>query len=303
MSDLIVFAPEIVYEAVDPGLAMLEKPLIIRCAAVTGSGGAALGRDRFSAAGFLVYRQTAAGSSLEIWNENAKQWEPDPGGAPADQKPKPFAYQEGETFPWQGLLVAVSQKDAAGLNQFQADTGGSGYPRYSFRAFFASADKGSPTSVTSAPSQSIRFISLMDAIRAGIRVGEGQTPEDATEVHFFLRDSSRRVVGSVEIRADGGSARIEISNRSGAGAKLAVVRLLPAGDVEIQPPAGGKVQVLGALEVDAGLCVHGDVEVGGALEVDGTAKVHGDLEVLGTMETERIHYQPHGAPPGSKQWL
>lgn len=225
------------------GLAALEKPLEVRSAKVVFPDGAEFGQAS-GTAGFFVYREQSAGA-VEIWNEEAKQWQADPGGAPSALKPKPLIFKADDpSAPWQSPVVAAGQKDKDGKDQFGKAR--PDFPRYHFRTFFSGESGGTAYEGLSAPTAPIRFVSAMDAMRAGIKVGEDQTPEDATEITLFLKDAALRVLGSVFIRSEGGSARVEVSNFQ-AGAQRAVVRLLPNGDIELQPAAGRNVVLAGPL--------------------------------------------------------
>jgi hypothetical protein len=272
MSSLSVPIPILKFEAVDPNqpnLAVLEKPIEVRCSVVQFPNGTPFEQKHQKVAGFLIYRRQIA-SSIEIWDAAAKQWISDPGDAIADLKLTPFAFKsEDKSQPWLGLIVPAAQKDTTNKPQF-VPAGSSGFPQYFFRAYFASNDKNGNFSGFSSPSLALRFTKILDAIKAGIAVGEGQTPADATEIQLFLRNSNRQIIGSVEIIADGNSTQIEIANRDAGGVKQAIVRLLSNGDLEIQPALGRQVKVSGAINGD------------------------------------RIFYQPAdagGNPIGSKRWL
>lgn len=339
MPDLSVPIPTLKFEAIEPGLAVLEKPIEVCCAAVTFPDGTVFDQNNLGTAGFFVYRKQNA-ASTEIWNEDTKLWEPDPGAVLGSLKPKPLIFNQGAPSPWQFPLVAAGQKDKNDLDQFQkVQKAAPNFPQYFFRAYFASpflfsiglefqrnldnreiserlrqtfrvnrislssnvtvsiekqgnkwlitdkdnkktysvrtegnqinvyasTDNGNLSSGLSAPSSAIRFASVTDTMRAGIQVGENQKPETATEVLLFLRNDRLELIGSVEIKNVGGLAQIEISNRNAVGA---VIRLLPGGDVEIQPRQ--------------------------------------KLVITGYIEAERIFYQPAdsaGTPNGPKQWL
>ncbi len=266
MPTLSVPIPQLEYEVVSPGLAALEEPLVVRCAAVTFPDGSVFDQRNLGSAGLYLYRQRTPGVT-EIWNRGEKVWQPDPGTALGDLEPEPFIFKPEEEVPWQGLLVAAGRKDKNGVDQFQKAT--PEFPRYLFRAYFAAARNGSSYEGLSAPSASVRFVSMMDTIRVGLKVPEDQSPQDADEVAFFLRDASQQLLGTVKVKSEGGSARIEIANHQ-AGTERAVIRLLPSGDVEIQPLPGGK------------------------------------LVVSAPLHAEQVFYQPSGAagnPVGPKRWL
>lgn len=266
MPSLSVPLPTVKFDPAIPSqlnLAVLEKPVEIYSGNVTFPNGQPFEQTQQKVAGFFVYRQQAG--FAEIWDETAKLWKPDPGEALADLQPKPFAFKSGESEPWQGLFVPAGEKNPVFEKQ---DTGF----KYFFRTYFVSNETTGSISGLSAPSVAINFIGILDAIRAGIKLGENQKPEDATEVELFLRNQSGRIIGSLAIFSEGDSARIEISNRDGASSgQRAIIRLLPSGDVEIIPLPNRRVLMQGDLDVS------------------------------------RIFYQPAnpvtGVPIGSKQWL
>lgn len=266
MSHLVVPTPTLKFEAIAAGVAPLETPLEVRTAKVLLPDGSEFAQTNLGTAGFFVYRKPSA-ATTELWNEEAKNWQPDPGPAVSGLKPKPLIFKEGDPFPWQAPLVAAGQKDKNEKDQFKKAK--FGFPVYFFRAFFSATLNAVPVSGLSNPSAAVSFVSALDAIRAGVAVGEDETPKDATEITVFLRDASLKTLGSVMIRAEGASARLEISN-SVAGAQRAVLRIRPNGDVEIQPGGGGNVIVGGPMLAD------------------------------------RIFYQPadiSGNPTGGKKWL
>lgn len=239
MPTLNVPTPTLEFEAVAPGLAALEKPVEVRCGAPTFPDGSPFAEDDLGTAGFFVYRQQGP-ATTELWSEGAKRWEPDPGAAVAGFKTRPLVFSQGGAAPWRGPLVAAGQKDEGHQPQFQPTT--ADFPRYLFRAYFAASRKGQPFSGLSAPSAPVRFVGLLDAMRAGLGLGDGESPEDATLVRMFLRDANLQFAGLVEIRREGSSAVVEISNRE-AGSQRAMIRLKSNGDVEVEP-AGGRHIVL-----------------------------------------------------------
>jgi hypothetical protein len=251
MPSLSVPIPSLKFEAIDPSqpnLAVLEKPIEVRCSVVQFPNGTPFEQKHQKVAGFFIYRRQIA-SIVEIWDEASKQWIPDPGESIADLKPIPFAFKSEDTSqPWMGLLVPAAQKDKTDKSQF-IKAGSSGFPQYFFRAYFGSNDKIGDFSGLSSPSLALRFTNILDAIRAGIAVGEEETPANATEIQLFLRNSNLQTIGSVVISTlDDTSTKVEISNFNGFGTQQAVIRLLSDGDVEIQPAPGKKVKVLGLME-------------------------------------------------------
>ncbi|HEU5407730.1 MAG TPA: hypothetical protein VFU48_08170 [Nitrospira sp.] len=264
--DLLVPTPTLDFKPIDAGLAMLEKPIEVRCATVTFPDASRFEQGNLGTAGFFIYRQLGA-VPAEVWNDEDKLWEPDPGSGVIGLKPKALIFKEGDPVPWRAPVVAAGQKDKNDQDQFRKAA--PLFPQYFFRAYFAATRNGDSYSGLSGATSPIRFISALDAIRAGVKVGDGETPENATEVSLFLRDASRQFIGTIQIFSDSGSARIEISNRD-SGAQKAVIRMLANGDVEIRPAAGRNIIMDGPIHAD------------------------------------RIFYQPSdpgGAPVGAKLWL
>ena len=329
MPSLAVPTPTL--KPVTDGVALLEKPLEVQCATATFPDGTAFDQNSLAtpeaAAGFFIYRRRNA-SVTEIWNEENKLWEPDPGAALADFKPKPFIFKEGEALPWQTPVVAAGQKDSNDADQFQKSL--FGFPQYFFRAFFSATQNGLTSSGLSGASQFVRFVSVIDVMRAGIRVGEDETPEDATEVTLFLRNAALTTIGSVEIKSESGTARVEISNRDAAGAQRAAIRLLPNGDAEIQAAGASRavvrllangdaeIQTAGAQPASIRLRASGDTEIqaAGAQPAAIRLRANGDVEIQpvpggniimnGSLDVGRIFYQPAdiaGNPSGGKRWL
>lgn len=241
MTGLIIPTPVLQFKPVATGLAALEKPLEVRCAKVLLPDGAEFGQSNLGTAGFFVYRRRTA-TLYELWDEDAKEWKPDPGTAVANFKPKPLIFKQGDPFPWQAPLVAAGQKDKNDKDQFSKAK--FGFPLYYFRAFFSATVNAVQISALSSPSSTVSFVSTMDAMRAGVAVGEDETPENASEITLFLRDPNLRAIGAVVIRQDASSALVEISNSSG-GAQRAVIRLRANGDIELQPGSAGKITVNG----------------------------------------------------------
>jgi hypothetical protein len=398
MVNLSVPVPELVHDEVIPnlvpGLAVLEKPLTVRCAQVSLPDGTPFGLQHLGAAGFFIYRRRIAGAPVEIWDETAKQWQPDAGGIPpGNLKPKPFFFKEGDPFPWQGVLVGAMPD--GGIDKVSGNLPPQFlfFPQYFFRVYFAnprlfSSDEalqtdldnrlvsdelhedfkgngqalsrfnttvavqtqgnewhvfdpdnqkayaikkadgrldvyalgvnGDPLVGFSNPSQPVRFVSAMDAARAGIRLKEGEQPQNATEIHLFLRDQNHQLIGTVEIRNDGQKAQIELAKWDGGStpvsrvlletdgsisivahetvpAQRASIRLDASGDIAVQPAQGRTTALNNALEISAS---GGDVTLhcAGNLTLDSSQEItlNAPKVTIATaqeLETERILYR------------
>jgi hypothetical protein len=243
LMSLLVSTPTLSFEHLPapPNLAVLEKPVQVLCGVVTFPDGKIFDQSQQATAGFFVYRQQAG--VTEIWNETTKLWVADPGLALDSFKPKPLAYQPSQPSPWQGLLVPAIEKDTAFDNAAAYD--------YFIRTYFVSNPSTGSLNGLSPPSSLVKFANLIDSLRAGIKVPDRKKPEDIDEIQLFLRNPSLQIIGSVMIREDAGAARIEIANFDGSSPSTprAVIRLLPTGDIEIQPAAGREVKIVGSVSV------------------------------------------------------
>lgn len=248
MPDLAVPTPVVTFDRVASGAATLEKPIDVKCAAVMFPNGNAFDQSKLGAAGFFTYRQSAPGALFHIWDEGAKEWTPDPGAPLPDAQPKPFAFKQGDPLPWQGLLIAVGQKDKAGQNQFAPAV--NDFPLYFTRAYFASTVAGTPFSGLSAPSASVRFIRVADTMLAGVEIGEGEEPPNATQIRVFLRYPEKHNIGIVQITRSGSDAQVDIANLNANGSVKAVIRLLANGDISLEPAPGRRVIVAAPLETE-----------------------------------------------------
>ncbi|HKP51317.1 MAG TPA: hypothetical protein VJ183_01550 [Chloroflexia bacterium] len=237
------------YEDAGGGRAALENPVEVLCASPTFPDGSTFGQADLGTAGFLVYRMMSAGALWEVWDGNAKEWVAQT-GAEATLKKEPLTYKDGKPLPWQGMLVAAGQKDKSEQDQYATVTPPSAHPQYAVRAYFSAKRGEQEYSGLSAASAPVSFVSMTDAIRAGLSIPKGQKPMSATQVTIFLRDASLVTIGSVDIRADGGSSEITISNASSAGSPLAQVILTSAGEIRLIPASTQKVVITGPLETE-----------------------------------------------------
>ncbi len=235
---LSIPTPTLSFESADASLATLEKPIQVLCGSVTRPNAGPLLPEHAAAAGLVAYRQITASSGRETWRHDTKEWvsgSPEP----TELKPLPFFFlPDDPTFPWQGLVVAAGQKDKDGNDQFEPAVGG--FPRYHFRAFFlqknADVPSNNPSFGISAPTPDIQFINLLDRLRAGIRVDHGKKPENADEVHLFLRDASLQSLGSLSIKNVGNNAQIEMRKEATGSASDAIVRIMANGSIDILGP-------------------------------------------------------------------
>jgi hypothetical protein len=248
MPDLIVPTPDLKFEPLVPGIAAQEQPVEVRLAAVQFPDGSPFMPKDMVSAGFLVYRQSGPAASLDVWDTDGKAWRLESAARLDDLQAQAMAYKEGDPLPWLGLLVALGQKDGAGKDLFEGQP--SGFPRYGFRARFVGRRGQEQLKGLSPPSAFVGFAKISDQNQAGLAIQPDGPPKDATEVQLFLRNASRQEIGSLLIKADGGSAVIEITNFTAGGTPLAQMALLSTGEIQLKPGNGKKVIIEGDLETN-----------------------------------------------------
>jgi hypothetical protein len=227
---------------------ILEEPVDVHSAAPLFPDGAPFDgavQEQGGAAGFLVYRAAAPGAMWEVWNGAAGRWQASAEAVDATLPLQPLTYAAGETLPWRGILVGAGQPKLEAI----APGGPIPFPQYAVRTLFAASRGGLEYRGLGPHSAGVRFAKMTDIMRVGLGMPAGQAPLDAEALMIFLRDAALRTVGSVEIRLDGGTAAIEISNRDSAGSVRARVLLTAAGEIRLRPASGAKVVIEGDLEV------------------------------------------------------
>jgi hypothetical protein len=247
MASLTIPQPTLKFEAVE-GLAVLEKPVLVQSLQPTLPDGSGFDQDDLGTAAFFTYRRRLAGTIIEVWDEDGKEWKAEASVSLNNLKATPLQFKQGEPSPWQGMLIATGKKDKNNQDQFQP--AGPASPAYFVRSSFSSADTNAGVSGLSVPSAPFEFLTFADAVLGGLAFGENEKPENATEIKILLRGPGRKLIGSLEIKNVGNEAQIELANRDGSGAPRALIRLLPDGDVLIQPAAGKSLLVLGPLNAD-----------------------------------------------------
>jgi hypothetical protein len=236
---LTVPKPTLTFEPLPGGAATLEKPVNVAVGAVK-DGAKILGPEGLGTFGFFAYRRLSAGAGLELWDDAAKSWKPDPGPAVASVKPTQLAYKAGEPNPWTGIVVAAGGKDSAGKPQFAKAK--AGYPLYNFRAWFASKDNS--LTGLSAPSDNVTFVGASDKNLVAIGAGDDEKPEEATQARLLLKDPGMQVIGQVLIERASSGAKITVQNLAGAA-----ITLHPDGRIELAPASGQRLIVSGDIDV------------------------------------------------------
>ncbi len=209
---LDVTRPTLAYEGQATGPATLEKPVNVLVAPVA-SNGDVVGPEGLATFAYYVYRRPSAGSSLDVWDDATKLWTPETTTG-VDRTPTLLAYQAGDPTPWRGIIVGAGGRDATGQPQFERAVGG--YPTYSVRAYFVTADHSE--ALLTGPSDNLTFVGTAERNLMVIGPGDGEQLDSAV------------------LHPDG---RIEITPAAGR-------RVVVAGDLEadhvIYLPAGGAVK-------------------------------------------------------------
>jgi hypothetical protein len=266
MATLTVPIPEWEADQTSDGRILTEKKIKLRLGPVSLPDGSTFQEVNLGIgkAGLFTYRQPLAGLT-EIWNEKALGWQQDPGAAVSTLNPMPLMFKGGDPFPWQAIILAVGQKTADDKDKFEAAGPPSfQYPRYSFRAYFETTGaNGVQMSGLSGATAPIRFlVDSGESFLVGLYTDK--KPEEAEQLHVFIKDTNRRVVGRIELERVGTTARIRIARLNASGGLTADVTLDEHGNILLNCP--GKV-IIQAPE----------------------------------LETERIKYQPNAGGP--KQYL
>jgi hypothetical protein len=222
----------------------LEKPVIVRAAAIRFPDGQDVTNDDVRTLGAFVYR--GAPGSEEVWDEKARQWTAAPADASAlaALKPLPLTAADGEPEPWKGTLVAAGQKDAAGNPQFAKAEAGS--PVYRLRVFAHAVRDGVEHRALGGASPDLQFVSATENTRFAVTFDTGQAT-DATTARLLLKQGSLAPAGYLEIRATGGQ-ELELANCDSSGAVLARVTLAANGDIRLAPASGRNIVLDGPLE-------------------------------------------------------
>ncbi len=281
---LTIPTPSLTFEGAGPNLAILEKPIQVKCGPVALPDGTPFTLEHVGAAGLLAYRRQSA-SALDVWSDETKEWVAAASVDPATLKPLPFFFKEDDpAFPWQGLVMAAGQADKDGNDQFEK--AGGLFPSYAFRAFFVEKEGGSGASGLSTTTPDLQFTSFLDILRAGIRVPDGETPENATEIHFFLRNTALQPIGSVALYNKGERAEIEIKKDAVPGTPGAILRMKEDGEMEILGPEiapGQRAQVRlrtsGDLEIQSAPGRTVRINNAMAITANGALQATGDLEL------------------------
>ncbi len=236
---LDVTRPTLAYEGQATGPATLEKPVNVLVAPVA-SNGDVVGPEGLATFAYYVYRRPSAGSSLDVWDDATKLWTPETTTG-VDRTPTQLAYQAGDPTPWRGIIVGAGGRDATGQPQFERAVGG--YPTYSVRAYFVTADHSE--ALLTGPSDNLTFVGTAERNLMVIGPGDGEQLDSATEARVLLKDQGLQTIGRLLMQRDTPGATVTIDNAAGAS-----IVLHPDGRIEITPAAGRRVVVAGDLEAD-----------------------------------------------------
>ncbi len=236
MAELIVLPPILNFDSIVPGVAIWEQPVEFSCQAPVFPDDRPFKLEHLGQAGLFQYRRKRAGADPEIWDERANKWRAESGTRFDNLEPLPLYYEEGESMPWRGILVAAGQRDKNNNHKFELQSRGLVFPQYFFRAYFEGVYGGKRFSGLSEPTPPIRFVNFFGRNRVGLMSGKDVVPDplSADEILLFVRDVSRsRVVGQVRIKDVGGQGKIEIINKTNSGTQISKIEMNAEGDIVI----------------------------------------------------------------------
>jgi hypothetical protein len=248
---LIIPTPALYQKDSDGIVFASEKPVNLSCGEVLFSDGRVLPSEGAEIHGFLLFRQTASGST-EVWDDSTEAREWKAGGT--EVMPSPLAFYEGK---WQTIFVASGQKDKDGKDKFALDQ----TTKYFVRLLFAGIDEaGVEQRGVSVDTSLWSLMAPGTANRAGLTMEPPDTdPSKASEVRLFLKDAGRSgEKGTIAIREKTSGFEIEVTTN---GARIL---LTGDGSIELSPAPSKQVTVLG------NIAVHGTFDILGALRVNGT---------------------------------
>ena len=236
---LHVMPPTLSYEGQETGFAALAKPIDLLVGSAT-SNGTVVGPEGLATFGYYVYRRSSPGSGLDIWDDATSAWTSELVTG-IDRVPTQLAYEPEEPEPWRGIIVGAGGRDAAGQPQFKKAVGG--YPLYSVRAYFVTADHSDV--FLTGPSVNFAFVDGTDKNLMVIGPGEGEELDGATEARVLLKDTALQTIGRLVIERDTPGAAVTLGNAAGAS-----VVLHPDGRIVLTPAVGQRVVVAGDLETE-----------------------------------------------------
>jgi hypothetical protein len=224
-----------------PGSPHIEQPVEVRLPVIRYADGIEALEADAQKIGAYIYRLGSAGE--QIWDETEQRWADIPAD-PAALPPVPLIYKAGDALPWQGMLIAIGQKDKDGNPRFDKAAGGE--PRYRLRAYGKFKRDGADYAGLSDPSPELAFVSGAESQRFGVLM-DPEDPQQCERVRIQLKNPGLVPAGYLEIRA-AGAQEIEIATCDGSGAKLAAVLLAADGSIRLQPASGRKIVLDGDLE-------------------------------------------------------
>jgi hypothetical protein len=243
---LLVPTPALAFTAIAGTYAPLEDAIRVSIGAVRFPDGAAMTSSDVMAAHALLSRTLTAASTADMWDPELKTWR---AAAMVDVmrlKGLPLSPPQTGTAPWEAVLAAAGQADAAGAPLVQMAT--AGFPQYRVRGLFRARRDGIDAVGLGPQSAPLQFASAIAAARFGAELTPDAT--GATRVRILLRNAAAQAVGAIELDASGGNTVLNFVNMNTAGSPLASVALLGDGSIRLRPALGRAVIVDGDLEAE-----------------------------------------------------
>jgi len=227
-------------------LLVSEKPIRLSCSPIVFGDGTPLTILNQPKATFLIYRLLSGGIQ-QVLDSSGKAWvSPGPSVSPQN------LFWNDKAKSWQAIIVAIGNKDAAGIDFFATDPITT-FPKYAAQCSFSGTDaSGAQQFGQSVLSSPVEIIAPGQNNLAGLTMDpQPPDPTTAQEIRIFLKNSALIEQGQVTILQDGFGFHVQLV----AGGSTVV--LSSSGDIVLSPANGRPVQVNGDLTVSNRIFVGG----------------------------------------------
>lgn len=243
---LTVPIPQLQQDGNISSLLVSEKPITLSSGAVTFGDGTPLTFLSQPTATYLIYRLLPGGVQ-QVLDAQGKTWTT-LGPQVAPQK----LFWDDKQKRWQGLIVAMGNKDSAGNDTFGTNPV-TGFPKYAAQCSFTGTDSnGTQQSGQSSLSAPVEILAPGQNNLAGLTM-EPQPPDPTTaqQIRIFLKNAALLEQGQVIIFQDSSGFHVQLV----AGGSM--VLLSGSGEIVLSPSNSKPVQVNGDMRVSGNLFVGG----------------------------------------------
>lgn len=237
---LIVATPQLLQDGNTSSVLVSEKQITLSCSPVTFADGTPFTVLNQPTATYLIYRFLAGGVQ-QVLDAQGKTWTT----LSSSVAPQNLFWNDKKKQ-WQAVIVAIGNKDNANPpNDIFSTDPISGFPKYAVQCSFAGKDSNkTQQSGNSSLSAAVEILPPGQNQNnvAGI-VMNPNDPTTATEIYFFLKDSSLTERGRIALFQDPAGFHVRLT----AGGSSVV--LSDSGEIVLSPSPGKSVQVNGDIDV------------------------------------------------------